>query len=94
MVRPAPTEGAVDPSPVARLDCRGLYCPLPVLRTERALADLAAGELLEVTATDPVAELDMAVFSQRSGHELLSSERRGRELVFRFRRAPTGHGPD
>ena len=61
-----------------------------MLRTQRALADLAAGELLEVVATDPAAELDMAVFSQRSGHRLLSSERRGQELVFRFRRAAGG----
>ena len=72
-----------------RLDCRGLYCPLPVLRTERALAGLAAGETLEVVATDPVAEIDMAAFSHRSGHELLRLERRGEELVFFFRRAAT-----
>ncbi len=58
-----------------------------MLRTERALAGLAPGEVLEVVATDPVAEIDMAVFSQRSGHELLRSERRGREHVFTFRRA-------
>ncbi|MFQ5350897.1 MAG: sulfurtransferase TusA family protein [Thermoanaerobaculia bacterium] len=73
--------------PASELDCRGLYCPLPVLRTERALAGLAAGEVLKVVATDPVAELDMAVFSQRSGHRLLRRERRGEELIFYFRRA-------
>ena len=61
-----------------------------MLRTERALQTLAEGEVLEVVATDPVAELDMAVFSHRSGHELLSSERSGGELVFRFRRAQLG----
>ncbi len=65
-----------------------------MLRTERALAGLAPGEVLEVVATDPVAELDMAVFSQRSGHELLSSRRRGDELVFRFRRAAPATAAD
>ena len=88
MEKRAPTDRAHAPDRPARvLDCRGLYCPLPVLRTERALADLAVGEVLEVVATDPVAEIDMAVFSQRSGHELLGRDRRGPELVFRFRRA-------
>ena len=86
MERPAPTEDGGNPHPVAELDCRGLYCPLPVLRTERALASLAAGEVLRVVATDPVAELDMAVFSQRSGHDLLRLDRLGEELVFFFRR--------
>ena len=57
-----------------------------MLRTERALAGLAPGEVLEVVATDPVAEIDMAVFSHRSGHELLRCEHRGEELVFYFRK--------
>ena len=84
MERPAPTEDVDAPRPASELDCRGLYCPLPVLRTERALADLAPGEVLRVVATDPVAELDMAVFSHRSGHELLRWERRAEELIFYF----------
>ena len=88
MGKRAPTDEAHDPHRPARvLDCRGLYCPLPVLRTERALAGLAAGEILEVVATDPASSLDMAVFSQRSGHELLRRDRREGELVFYFRRA-------
>ena len=65
-----------------------------MLRTERALADLAVGELLKVVATDPVAELDMAVFSHRSGHQLVRWERRGDELIFYFRRAATPSEPD
>ena len=63
-----------------------------MLRTERALAGLTPGEVLEVVVTDPVAEIDMAVFSQRSGHELLRRERRGAELVFFFRRAAATPG--
>ncbi len=93
MERAAPTEDGSSPNPARELDCRGLYCPLPVLRTERALAGLAAGEVLKVVATDPVAELDMAVFSQRSGHELLRLERRGEELVFYLCRAESAATP-
>lgn len=89
MTRPEPAEGETGSRPARELDCRGLYCPLPVLRTERALAGLAAGEVLKVVATDPVAELDMAVFSHRSGHQLLRQVRHGEELVFYFRKADT-----
>ena len=88
MERVPPTEAGDAPRPSRELDCRGLYCPLPVLRTERALADLAIGEVLKVVATDPVAELDMAVFSYRSGHQLIRQERHGEELVFYFRHGP------
>jgi tRNA 2-thiouridine synthesizing protein A len=87
MEKPAPTERHHDPRPTSELDCRGLYCPLPVLRTERALAGLAAGEVLRVVATDPVTEPDMAVLSHRSGHQLLRLERLGEELILYFRRA-------
>ena len=57
MGKRAPTDGDGVSHTARELDCRGLYCPLPVLRTERALATLAPGEVLEVVATDPVAEI-------------------------------------
>ncbi len=86
MPSPAPPEDGAPPAD-ARLDCRGLYCPLPVLRTERALAGMAPGEVLSVVATDPAASLDFKVFCQREGHELVREERRGGELRFWLRRA-------
>jgi tRNA 2-thiouridine synthesizing protein A len=89
---PARTEDDAGLVPVSELDCRGLYCPLPVLRTERALAGLAVGETLRVVATDPVAELDMAVLCQRAGHHLVRLERRDEELVFLLRRGAAGDG--
>jgi TusA-related sulfurtransferase len=73
--------------PAEQLDCRGLLCPLPVLRTRSVLARLAPGQILEVVATDPASPLDMAVFSHRSGHELVRQERRGDEFVFFLRKA-------
>lgn len=64
------------------LDATGLKCPLPVLKAQRAINSLAAGEVLSVAATDPGAKADMAAFCQAKGHELLtSSEADG---VFRF----------
>ncbi len=55
------------------LDCRGLNCPLPVLKTKKAIAAMKPGELLRVTATDPGSVADMAAFSRRTGHELVES---------------------
>ncbi len=55
------------------LDCRGLNCPLPVLKTKKAITAMKPGELLRVTATDPGSVADMAAFSRRTGHELVES---------------------
>ena len=66
----------------ATLDATGLICPLPVLRTRKALSGLAPGALLEVRATDPAASKDMAAFCAATGHALVeTSESDG---IYRF----------
>ena len=57
-----------------RLDTSGLMCPLPVLKARKALASLAAGQCLEVIATDPQSPADMAVLCETKGHSLVVSE--------------------
>jgi len=54
----------------AYLDARGLSCPEPVLRTREILKRLHSGECVEVLADDPIAPIDFAAFSHRSGHPL------------------------
>ena len=56
-----------------RLDARGMNRPLPILRTRKALNQLASVEVLEVTATDPGALKNMASFCTRWGKLRLSS---------------------
>lgn len=56
------------------LDCRGLLCPMPVLKTNAAIKKLKVGQILEMLATDPGAKPDMLAWSKRSKHELLSME--------------------
>ncbi len=58
------------------LDATGLKCPIPVLRARKAMKPLTAGELLEIHATDPSAELDFKNFCGTTGHELISFEER------------------
>ena len=50
------------------IDCRGLKCPLPVLKMEKRLAQLAAGTRIVVLATDPMAKLDIPLHCRQHGH--------------------------
>lgn len=54
------------------LDLNGLKCPLPVLKTKKALSKLESGAELTVLTTDPMAEIDIPHFCQEHGHELLA----------------------
>ncbi|NGO65498.1 sulfurtransferase TusA family protein [Rhizobium daejeonense] len=54
-------------------DLKGLKCPLPVLKTRRRMADLAAGTELAIETTDPLAVIDIPHFCQEDGHDLLES---------------------
>jgi tRNA 2-thiouridine synthesizing protein A len=53
------------------VDARGLNCPLPLLKTKKALAAMQSGQILRVQATDPGAAQDLARFAQQTGHGLL-----------------------
>lgn len=64
------------------LDARGLNCPLPILRTKKALAELASGEVLKVIATDPGSVKDMQAFAKQTGNDLINSAEAGGEYTF------------
>lgn len=64
------------------LDASGLNCPLPILRAKKSLADMEAGQVLYVIATDPGSIKDFEAFAKQTGNELLEfSEDNGK---FRF----------
>ena len=66
----------------ATLDAQGLNCPLPILKTKKAIKDLETGQTLEVLSTDPGSVADFASFCKTTGNELLES---GEDAgVFRF----------
>jgi tRNA 2-thiouridine synthesizing protein A len=69
------------------LDVRGYNCPIPLLRTKKALARLSAGERLHVLATDPGSELDFRVYTEASGHELVSFDESGGVYSFVIRKS-------
>lgn len=69
------------------LDVTGLLCPLPVLKAGKALKALPRGAVLRVTASDPMAAVDMPHYCAEQGHRLLSQETDGGTLIFRIERA-------
>ncbi|GAC1427317.1 MAG: sulfurtransferase TusA family protein [Burkholderiaceae bacterium] len=68
------------------LDARGLNCPLPILKTKKALAEMSSGEVLRVLATDPGAVRDFQAFAKQTGNELLSHVEANKEYTFLMRR--------
>ena len=54
------------------LNCEGLNCPLPILKTKKTIDGMSSGELLKMTATDPGSVNDMDSWSKRTGNELVS----------------------
>ena len=64
------------------LDCLGLFCPMPVLKTRDAMKQMTVGQVLEMTSDDPASEADMTSWAARTGHELLEITRDG--TVYRF----------
>lgn len=64
------------------LDARGLNCPLPILRSKKALGEIATGQVLKIIATDPGAIKDFQAFAKQTGNELLSSAEAGGEYTF------------
>jgi tRNA 2-thiouridine synthesizing protein A len=71
------------------LDARGLLCPEPVMLLHNRVRDIAAGEVLQVLATDPSTARDIPRFCEFLGHELLAQEQVGEEYHYTLRkRAP------
>jgi len=68
------------------LDCSGMLCPVPVIKTSKAIKEVQVGEVLQMIATDPGAPADMEAWSRQTGNELLDSHKEGDKFVFYFRR--------
>jgi tRNA 2-thiouridine synthesizing protein A len=69
------------------LDCTGMQCPLPVVKTAQAMKSLEPGETLELLATDPGVEPDMKAWSSRTGNELVEIRKDGDVFHVLLRRA-------
>ncbi|MEP9398714.1 sulfurtransferase TusA family protein [Mesorhizobium sp. KR2-14] len=75
-----------------KLDLSGLKCPLPALKTRKALRGLAPGERIEVVCTDPLASIDIPNLLAETGDLMIATERQAGRMVFVIEKA--GEAPD
>ena len=68
------------------LDARGLNCPMPILKAKQALSQMGAGEVLEVTATDPGSVEDFKAFCRATSNELVANSQTGDTYTYRIAR--------
>ena len=64
------------------LDCSGLACPMPIIKTKKAIDGLQTGQILKMISTDPGSVSDMTAWTSRTGNELLEREMSGDTYVF------------
>ncbi|KGX89300.1 hypothetical protein N781_09390 [Pontibacillus halophilus JSM 076056 = DSM 19796] len=64
------------------LDAKGLACPMPIVKTKKAMKDLESGQILEVHATDKGAKSDLTAWAKSGGHELLQDTEENDVLKF------------
>ena len=68
------------------LDAKGLACPMPIVKTRKAMNDLQTGQVLEIHVTDKGAKADLAAWSRSGGHELMETAEENDILKFWIRK--------
>lgn len=63
-----------DIEPDDTLDCRGLSCPMPIIKTKKTIDKMKSGEVLEILSSDPGTKNDLPAFARRMGHEYLGEK--------------------
>ena len=65
-----------------QIDCIGLFCPMPIVKTREAIREMGVGQVLEMRSDDPASDADMKTWVERSGHEMIGVSRD--RAVYRF----------
>ncbi|MBN8210084.1 sulfurtransferase TusA family protein [Bacillus sp. NTK071] len=69
------------------LDAKGLACPMPIVKTKKAMKDLESGQVLEIQATDKGAQSDLTAWAKSGGHELMNTEETDGVFYFWIKKA-------
>jgi tRNA 2-thiouridine synthesizing protein A len=69
------------------LDCSGLSCPMPILKTKKSLDTLEPGKVLKMIATDPGSVPDVEAFTAKTGHELIGHEEEAGTFTFYIKKS-------
>jgi len=68
------------------LDCSGMACPMPILKTKKAVDNLQLGQVLKMIATDPGSLPDIQAWTSKTGHELVGHEEDSGKFTFYIKR--------
>lgn len=69
-------------NPDRQIDCTGLFCPMPIVKTREAMTQMTVGQVLLMLSDDPASDPDMRSWAQNTGHDLLEVARDG--AIYRF----------
>jgi tRNA 2-thiouridine synthesizing protein A len=69
------------------LDCSGLACPMPIIKTKKAVDGLQTGQVLKMIATDPGSVSDIDAWTKKTGHQLVDSEQSGANYIFYIKKS-------
>lgn len=75
------------PEPARVLDCKGMLCPIPIVKLSKAIKELAVGQTLRMDATDPGSIPDVAAWGRQTGHDVLSATEANKVFTFLVRKA-------
>ena len=70
----------------AVLDARGLLCPMPIVKTAKAIKELEPGQVLKLVATDRGSVADVPAWAESTGNELLEWHEEGQDFIFFVRK--------
>ena len=76
----------MDIMPNETVDASDLACPMPIIKTKKALDSMKVGEVLKMISTDPGSVSDVKAWTAKTGHELISHEASGDQYVFYIRK--------
>jgi TusA-related sulfurtransferase len=68
------------------LDAKGLACPMPIVKTKKAMNEIETGQVLEIHATDKGAKSDLTAWAKSGGHEVLDSKEENGVFTFWIRK--------
>ncbi|MCK4980358.1 MAG: sulfurtransferase TusA family protein [Candidatus Delongbacteria bacterium] len=69
------------------LDCKGLSCPMPIIKLSKAMKGLESGKVLQMIGTDPGSKTDIPAWCEKTGNEFLSMEEADGETKFYIKKS-------
>jgi len=64
------------------LDCKGMYCPMPIVKLKKTTKTMEAGQVLRLVSTDQGSTRDVPAWAKKTGAEILETSEGGGEFVF------------